>query len=387
MKKIRTVVFLTNYLNHHQKFLADAFFRLLGNNYTFIETVPMEAFRKQMGWAIEDAPYLLQAHKGTDEKKQANKLIAEADVVIAGSTPEEFLRDRIKQKKIIFRYSERPIKSKKWYWSKFLIRFFRFHSWNPIGTPIFLLCSSAYASNDYMKFQLFKGKCYKWGYFLENEILNIYDVVKRKKGNRIIWCGRLIKLKHLEETLFAFAKIVNKGINATLDIIGEGELQNEYISLTTNLGIAEYVRFLGKKKPKEVRSMMKEAGIFVFSSNFEEGWGAVVNEAMNSGCAIVASSSAGSVPYLIENGKNGFSYESGNTSELSSLLEELLKNQDLRESFGINAYQTIVSEWSADTAVKRFLALAEVLKADGLQRNVVLFQKGPCSVAEILRSK
>ena len=43
-------------------------------------------------------------------------------------------------------------------------------------------------------------------------------------------------------------------------------------------------------------------------SGRKEGWGAVVNEAMSSGCAVVADAEAGSVPYLIENSKDGFIY-------------------------------------------------------------------------------
>ena len=47
------------------------------------------------------------------------------------------------------------------------------------------------------------------------------------------------------------------------------------------------------------------------TSNQEEGWGVVVNEAMNSGCVVIGSNLAGSVPYLIENGKNGLIYNCG----------------------------------------------------------------------------
>ena len=48
---------------------------------------------------------------------------------------------------------------------------------------------------------------------------------------------------------------------------------------------------------------MEKSHIHLFTSNHLEGWGAVVNEAMNSGCAVVANREAGAVPYLIEHGK------------------------------------------------------------------------------------
>lgn len=40
MKKI---VFFCNYLNHHQMPLADAFYELLGDDYAFVATMPVEA--------------------------------------------------------------------------------------------------------------------------------------------------------------------------------------------------------------------------------------------------------------------------------------------------------------------------------------------------------
>ena len=48
---------------------------------------------------------------------------------------------------------------------------------------------------------------------------------------------------------------------------------------------------------------MEQANIFIISSTHEEGWGAVVNEAMNSGCVVIGSHAAGAVPFLIENAK------------------------------------------------------------------------------------
>lgn len=37
------IVFFSNYLNHHQMPLADAFYELLGDDYAFVVTMPVEA--------------------------------------------------------------------------------------------------------------------------------------------------------------------------------------------------------------------------------------------------------------------------------------------------------------------------------------------------------
>ncbi len=46
---------------------------------------------------------------------------------------------------------------------------------------------------------------------------------------------------------------------------------------------------LGAMSPDKVRAYMERADVFLFTSDFNEGWGAVLNESMNSGCAVVAS--------------------------------------------------------------------------------------------------
>ena len=45
------------------------------------------------------------------------------------------------------------------------------------------------------------------------------------------------------------------------------------------------VSMLGAMSPEKVRDYMEAADIFLFTSDFNEGWGAVLNEAMNSSCA------------------------------------------------------------------------------------------------------
>ena len=71
-----------------------------------------------------------------------------------------------------------------------------------------------------------------------------------------------------------------------------------------DLGVTECVEFLGELTHDETIELMRDSEIFLATSNRMEGWGATVNEAMASGCCVVASDAMGSVPYLIEDGLN-----------------------------------------------------------------------------------
>lgn len=109
----------------------------------------------------------------------------------------------------------------------------------------------------------------------------------------------------------------------------------------------------------------------------------MLNEAMNSGCAVVASDAAGATPYLVNDGVNGSVYHSGNIQELYEKVRRLLENTTMQYSFGKAAYQTITELWNAEVAAKRFLQLSQAI-LNGTDASG-LFANGPCSPAKPLR--
>jgi len=70
--------------------------------------------------------------------------------------------------------------------------------------------------------------------------------------------------------------------------------------------------------------------IFVLSS-FNETWGLVVNEAMNAGCAIIASDQVGSAADLVRDGKNGFVIPAGDVLALGNALQAVLDDYRFRK--------------------------------------------------------
>ena len=136
-------------------------------------------------------------------------------------------------------------------------------------------------------------------------------------------------------------------------------------------------------KPDEVRGHMEKSEIFFFTSDRGEGWGAVLNESMNSACAVVASHAIGSVPFLIDNGENGLIYKDGDIDDLYKKIKGLLDNPEERKRLSKNAYLTMVNEWNANNAAQKFSVLSErVLNGEEC---IDLFESGVCSKAEVLK--
>ncbi len=346
-------------------------------DYRFIAAEAMSEERRNLGWGDEALPDYAIRLDGESEEL-CRKLIREADAVIAGSAPEKLLRERIAAGKLLFRYSERPLK----HGSeplKYLPRLIKWHLLNPPGKPIYLLCAGAYASADYARFGLFRGKCFQWGYFPPTMRYNIGELMERKDPGTILWCGRFLDWKHPDDVILAAKRLKDEGLSFRLQLIGTGPMEQRLRELVEQNQLSDSVSFCGVMSPDEVRRYMERAGIFVISSDRQEGWGAVVNEAMNSGCAVAAGDAAGSVPYLIRDGENGRVYASGSVDALAEILRELLEKPEQQKSLGPAACRTITELWNAELAAERFLILTGRLLSG---RDAVLFSSGPCSRAD-----
>lgn len=369
------ILFLSNFFNHHQAPLCD---ELAGRceRFAFVETQAMPEERRALGYPQLSRAYVFQA-KGNEAWVREG--LRDSDVVIAGAAPEYWIRQRIRTGKLLLRYSERLLKNGPEP-LKFLPRFLRFHWRNPAGKPIYLLCAGAYAAEDYARFGLFQGRSFKWGYFPEARRYEHPEVLLREKDPKeILWCGRFIGWKQPGTALEAARRLREEGVPFRLTFLGCGPLEAELRCLTRRLGLEDRVRFLGPQPPAQVRRVMEKAGIFLFTSDGREGWGAVLNEAMNSGCAVVASRAAGAVPYLVKQGENGWIYESGKEDGLVKALKDLLEDPSRQRLLGRAAYETVVTTWNAETAASRLTAMASCI-LEG--RALPGWEDGPGSPAE-----
>ena len=372
------IVFVSNYFSHHQRPLSDALAERA--EYAFIATAPMTEERRAMGWGGENEPdYVCHYDR---EPERAEQLLRRADAVIAGSAPERLIRSCIRRNQLVLRYSERPLKNGS-EWGKYLPRLVKWHLRNPLGKPIYLLCASAYAAADYARFGLFRGRAFRWGYFPETKVYEDLELLfRRKRKGSILWAGRFLDLKHPEDAVLAAARLKAEGLDFDLNIIGRGEMEEQLRCLIEAEKLQDCVHLLGSMFPEEVRRHMEQSEIFLFTSDRKEGWGAVVNEAMNSGCAVVASDGAGSVPYLIRNGENGLIYASGNEDMLQAHLLHLLTEPAEAARLGRNAYGTISHGWNAETAAERLTHLIRsVVSEADVQK---LYADGPCSPAPLI---
>lgn len=380
------LVFVTNLVHHHQTPVADEFYKKLGDDYKYITTEPMPEWLIRGGYdPTINKPYIVRAYESVEMQEYALKLSNEADVVIIGSAPEFYVKNRIKKGKITFRYSERWFKNRKWYMSgpKAWIHYLKCHiiHWNK---PLFMLAASAYTCRDVNAIGAYFGKVFKWGYFTRVdefplEACKKLDASSEESAPHIMWCARFLRLKHPEMPVKLAKRLKDNGYDFHIDMFGSGEELSSTKQLAKSLDVNDKVSFCGNLPNEEILEQMRQHEIFLFTSDRNEGWGAVLNESMSNGCAVVASNLIGSVPFLIQDGKNGMIFMSEDLDSLEKKVLYLLNNPSKRIEIAKNAIFSMRNIWSPKNAAKNFFELVEAIKTKNRE---LIPEDGPCSRAE-----
>ncbi len=382
-----TFTFVSNYINHHQMPLCEALRRELGDDFTFIQTMPMEEERVAMGWGVDvrQLPYVQCLYQ---DEYACRRTIAESDVVLFGwSQREDIAAERLVSGRATMRVSERLYREGQW------------KAVSPRGLAakyqehikyrkknVCMLCAGAYTASDFHLIGAYPGKLFRWGYFtrLRTYSEEQFNTMKVQDGRlHIVWAGRFIPLKHPEYVVRLAGTLRDKGCPFFIHMLGDGELEPQIRQDVERAGLAELFRFYGYTEPDRVRDVMEQCHIHLFTSNHLEGWGAVVNEGMNSGCVEVVNEQVGAAPYLIRHGVNGLVYPKDRYGKMEALVLDLFENWETRRRMGRAAYETIRDVWNAEYAAKELLRFAEGL----LRGEIVPGKEGPLTAAPILRPR
>lgn len=381
-----TVTFFTNLIHHHQVNVADEMYAVLGDHYHYVATEPLPDWLKMGGYSEIERPYLINAYESVEKYQYAMRLGLVSEVVICGAAPDCFIAERLKHNKLTFRYAERWFKDGYYHLlsPRALKGYYNAHTkWR--NNNLYMLCASAYTPNDARTIFSYPNKCLKWGYFTavpEIDVQAVLDTKRTTSTLKILWVARFLKWKHPERMLSLASLLRRAGYDSfVIDMVGSGEEQESIRKQIEKQGLERYVKLLGNFPNDQIHQLMREHHIFCFTSDRNEGWGAVLNEAMSNGCAVVASHVIGSVPFLIKNGENGLIYDNDSVQSLFEKVRLLIDNTDFREQLSIAAYNTMYNVWSPKKAASQFLLLANNL----LMGIHIEINDGPCSEAERTR--
>jgi glycosyltransferase involved in cell wall biosynthesis len=165
---------------------------------------------------------------------------------------------------------------------------------------------------------------------------------KFKSQYVILFVGALVKTKNVDKLIRVF-NYVQKRIDASLVIVGEGPEKSNLMKIAKELNLKNKVFFEGFVKDEDLPYYYSSCDIFA-SCSIIEGFGLIFLEAMASGKPVVAFNIA-SIPEVVGNG--GIIIKNFDLKEMAEKIIELLSNKEVYEEYSRRAREIAINhDWN-----------------------------------------
>ncbi len=227
----------------------------------------------------------------------------------------------------------------------------------------FVVCISDFARSQAMAFLDYEqwGKLHVVHCGIDvNKFRPVAGAPRKDHSVHLLNVGRLVELKGHATLLDALARVRAVGVDARLQIIGDGPNRAALESLASQLGVDAATTFAGAIGQDEIPAFYEAADLFCLAS-FAEGIPSVLMEAMASEIPVVATRIAG-IPELVEHGVTGLVVSPGRPDELAEALAGLCADAQQRAAMGRAAREKVV----ADFELRRSARALQHIFADAL---------------------
>ena len=181
---------------------------------------------------------------------------------------------------------------------------------------------------------------------------------------RIITVGRLAAEKGQLILLQAVAALRANGIEAELELVGDGPLKAWIEGEISRLGLQDRVSLTGELSAEQVKARLHEADIFCLPS-FSEGLPVSIMGAMAIGVPVV-STLIGGIPELAIDGETALTVPAGNVEVLTAALTRTITDETFREDAVRAARQVVVQRHDRDINAEQ---LASLMVAQGFRND------------------
>ena len=189
----------------------------------------------------------------------------------------------------------------------------------------------------------------------------------------VVFVGRLSGEKGLDILLMAWRQVLQQiGVNARLELWGEGVLKKKLKHICSDLNIMDSVVFAGQVQ--DVRARLRTMDIFVLPSMFEGNSNAVL-ESMEAGLPIVATP-VGGTPMQV--GPEGASllFPVGDVGRLADRLINLIGDTRMRHTYGQAMSHRVANYFDLEKVSMTYLCAYRQL-VDGRNVNLISCGKLP----------
>ena len=195
-------------------------------------------------------------------------------------------------------------------------------------------CSAADIATD---FGVLPGALHVVPNGVDTELFKPLPSVARKQGQMIATASADAPLKGLPVLLQAFKRLVEADPSRRLVLIARPKPGGDTEALIKNLGLGDYIRFVGSASHEEINRLYAESAVAIVPSLYE-GFGLPAVEAMAAGIPLV-SSDGGALAEVVADG--GLVLPAGDIDALAASLERVLSDPTLAKTLGERGRQRV----------------------------------------------
>ena len=344
----------------HQLPLARELLRRLGvDNFRFVYRDADQSDRAAMGWKMAGSDEPWQLHIGS-HPEEVRELLENAEVLLTGMREIDLFERRAAKGLKTFYQMERWFKPigfagcllpgvVKLLHPCYFSMSRRLRGLAKRSLAFHVLPIGVHALRDMQLIGVPDASMTTWGYFVEpsrNDVFQSCKVPREPKVCRILWVGRLLRLKRVDVIVRAVSALKRENGSlpkVTLDVYGIGPEEDWLRKLAK--GHEGVVAFHPSVSIDEVRKLMREYDVYVFASDGHDGWGAVVSEALEEGMVVLGTRETGASATMLPQERL---FSAGDVQGLIALL---------RKAAAGEFKATGIGKWSVANAVNRLFRL------------------------------
>lgn len=179
------------------------------------------------------------------------------------------------------------------------------------------------------------------------------------RGGYALFVGRLSPEKGIETLLRAWALMGKTSI--PLKIAGDGPLAGEVARAASEHPRVEWI---GYRSAGQIGALMKDAGTLIFPSEWYETFGRVAIEAFASGTPVIAAD-IGAIAELVESGRTGLRFRSGDAESLARQVEWLHTHAAERSAMRREARAEFEARYTAERNYRQLSRIYDLATGGG----------------------
>lgn len=172
------------------------------------------------------------------------------------------------------------------------------------------------------------------------------------------YLGRIEPNKGMNELLKACERLKNEGVDFKLRIAGKEAHEDEFLPLFDSC-LGSCFHYDGIVSGEKKNDFLRSLDVFVLPSYFE-GLPISLLESMSFG-AVPVVTPVGSMPDVVENGKNGYFVEVRDVDSIVNVIQRIYQQRELAFSVGEKAKETIYKQFSPTEYVNKLNNLYNTL--------------------------